>query len=254
MDFTHERIVRYARQLILPEIGGAGQARLAAARVLVVGAGGLGSPVLLYLAGAGVGTLGIADHDRVELSNLHRQIVHAEARIGMAKTDSAAVGVRTLDTAARTRLHAVEVDRGNAEALVRDYDLVADGSDNFPTRDAIQAACLTAGVPLVSAAFVGLSGTLTTFKAHLGAPHPCFRCLYPSEPPAGLVPTCAEAGVLGPAVGTLGGLQAVEVLKELLGLQPSLSGTLLLYDALTPELRRIALPRRPDCPVCGGDR
>ncbi|WGF88145.1 HesA/MoeB/ThiF family protein [Marinivivus vitaminiproducens] len=247
-----DAIVRYARQLVLPEIGGTGQAKLAQARVLVVGAGGLGSPLLLYLAGAGIGRLGVVDDDRVELSNLHRQVLHGSGTIGLAKTESARRRLHDVNPGIEVVAHDTRLDAGNAEALVRGYDLVADGSDSFATRAAVHAACLHVGVPLVSAAIQGVSGTLTTFKAHLGPPHPCFHCLYPATPPAGLVPSCAEAGVLGPAVGALGGLQAVEVMKEVLGVGESLSGTLLLYDALAPELRRLALPRVPDCPHCGG--
>lgn len=249
-----DAIHRYARQLVLPEIGGRGQTAVAQARVLVVGAGGLGSPLLLYLAGAGVGRLGVVDDDRVELSNLHRQILHGAATLGRRKTDSARGRIADLNPRVAVETHDIRLDAANAEALIAGYDFVADGSDSFATRDAVHAACLRLGVPLISAAIQGVTGTLTTFKAHLGAPHPCFRCLYPQTPPPGLVPSCAEAGVLGPAVGALGSLQAVEVVKEILELGESLSGTLLLYDALAPDFRRLTLPRVPDCPHCGGTR
>lgn len=251
MSFSQDDIVRYARQIVLPEIGGVGQERLRAAKVLVIGAGGLGSPLLLYLAGAGVGTLGVVDDDHVELSNLHRQTLHTLARVGMAKTESAEQAIRALDPDIRLIRHDLRLEGSNAVDVVAGYDLVADGSDNFATRDAVHEACFVAGIPLVSAAIQGMSGLLSTFKAHLGPPHPCFRCLYPDAPPPGLMPSCAEAGVLGPAVGALGAMQAVEVVKELLEIPGSLSGTLVLYDALQPELRRIRLERATDCRVCG---
>ncbi|MGH6914293.1 MAG: HesA/MoeB/ThiF family protein [Geminicoccales bacterium] len=254
MAFTEQQMLRYARHIVLPEIGGTGQTRLLEAKVLLVGAGGLGSPLVMYLAAAGVGTLGIVDHDRVDLSNLHRQIAHPTAQIGMAKTESATLSAHALNPEIVVRRHELQIGPDSAEAVIEGYDLVADGTDNFATRDAVHAACLRQGKPLVSAAVQGLDGQLTTFKAHLGAPHPCYRCLFPSEPPPDLIPTCAQGGVLGPIVGVVGSLQAVEVVKEILGLGDSLSGTLLLYDALGPHLRRIRIPRLPDCPVCGADR
>jgi adenylyltransferase/sulfurtransferase len=249
--FTEQQMLRYARQIVLPEIGGRGQARLLESKVLLIGAGGLGSPLLLYLAAAGIGTIGVIDRDRVELSNLHRQVAHPTTRIGVPKTESAIETARALNPEISVTAHQLELGPDNAAALVEGYDLVADGSDNFATRDALHDACLELGRPLVSAAVQGFEGQLSTFKAHLGPPHPCYRCLFPSEPPADLIPTCAEGGILGPAAGALGCLQAVEVIKELLGLGESLSGFLLLYDALAPELRRIRIVRRPDCGACG---
>jgi adenylyltransferase/sulfurtransferase len=249
--FTEQQMLRYARQIVLPEIGGRGQARLLQSKVLLIGAGGLGSPLLLYLAATGIGTIGVVDRDQVELSNLHRQIAHPTTRIGAPKTASAIETVRALNPEVSVIAHQLELGPDNAAALVEGYDLVADGSDNFATRDAVHDACLEMGRPLVSAAVQGFEGQLSTFKAHLGPPHPCYRCLFPSEPPADLIPTCAEGGILGPAAGALGSLQAVEVIKELLGLGESLSGFLLLYDALAPELRRIRIARRPDCVACG---
>jgi molybdopterin/thiamine biosynthesis adenylyltransferase len=254
MGLTGEEFVRYGRQIVLPEIGEAGQEKLRAARVLVIGAGGLGSPLLMYLAAAGIGRLGIVDYDRVELSNLHRQIVHASDRLDMAKTESAARTLRALNPHVDIVEHDMPVNARNADALIAGYDLVADGCDNFATRDVVPAACLKARIPLVSGAIQVTSGTLTTFKAHLGAPHPCFRCLYPESLPAGMMPTCSEIGVLGPAVGTIGAMQAIEVIKELLGIEPSLSGTLVMYDAWRAELMHVALPRRDDCPHCGPQR
>jgi molybdopterin-synthase adenylyltransferase len=253
MALSEEQIRRYARHVILPEIGGRGQARLLASRVLVIGAGGLGSPLLLYLAAAGVGTLGVVDDDVVDLSNLHRQILHASDRVGMDKTGSAMQGIAALDEAIRVVPHRLRLDAESARSLVRDYDLVADGSDNFATRDAVHAACLAAGRTLASGAVQGFDGQLTTFKAHLGPPHPCLRCLYPVEPPADLMPTCAMNGVLGPAAGVVGCLQAVEVVKELLGIGESLSGTLVLIGLLEAAFDRIRIRRRADCPVCGAE-
>jgi molybdopterin/thiamine biosynthesis adenylyltransferase len=249
--FTEQQMLRYARHIVLPEIGGIGQARLLEAKVLLIGAGGLGSPALLYLAAAGVGTLGVVDSDRVELANLQRQIAHPTVRIGAAKTESAAQAVHALNPEIAFVGHALRLGPDNADEVIEAYDLVADGSDNFATRAAVHAACLRLGRTLVSAAVQGLEGQLTTYKAHLGPPHPCYRCLFPKEPPPGLIPTCAEGGVLGPAAGVLGCLQAVEVVKEILGVGDSLSGTLVLYDALSTELRKVRFARRADCPVCG---
>jgi molybdopterin-synthase adenylyltransferase len=250
MAFTEQQMLRYARHIVLPEIGGVGQAQMLEAKVLLVGAGGLGSPLAMYLAAAGVGTLGIVDHDRVELSNLHRQIAHPTGQVGMAKTESVRITVHALNPETAIVRHELEIGPDNAAAVIEGYDLVADGTDNFAARDAVHTACLRLGKPLVSAAVQGLEGQLTTFKAHLGEPHPCYRCLFPSAPPPDLIPTCAQGGVLGPAVGVMGSLQAVEVVKEILGLGDSLSGTLLLYDALGARFRNIRITRLPDCPVC----
>lgn len=254
MDFTEAQMLRYARHIVLPEIGGTGQARLLDSRVLMIGAGGLGSPLLLYLTAAGVGRLGVVDSDQVELANLHRQIAHPSASIGHDKTASAIATARALNPEVEVQAHAVHLDATNAASLVEGYDLVADGSDNFATRDAVAQACFGRGVPLISAAVQGFEGQLTTFKAYLGEPHPCYRCLFPDVPPEDLLPSCAEGGVLGPAAGVMGCLQAVEVVKELLGTGEGLSGTLLLYDALYADFRRIRLSRRPDCAVCGATR
>jgi molybdopterin-synthase adenylyltransferase len=251
MDFTQAQMLRYARHIVLQEIGGTGQARLLEASVLLIGAGGLGSPLLLYLAAAGVGRLGIVDFDRVELANLHRQIAHPTASIGRDKTESAIATARALNPEVELEAHALRLDAGNARALIEGYDLVADGSDNFATRDALHGACLARGIPLVSAAVQGFEGQLTTFKAHLGPPHPCYRCLFPDVPPEDLIPSCAQGGILGPVAGVMGCLQAVEVVKELLGVGEGLSGTLLLYDALHADFRRIRVARSATCPVCG---
>ena len=250
---TDAQFERYARHLILEEVGEAGQARLMAARVLVVGAGGLGSPLLLYLAAAGVGTLGIVDDDTVDLSNLQRQIVHPTARIGVPKVDSARETLAGINPEVRVVPHKVRLDEGNAEALIRAYDIVADGSDNFATRYLLNDACHRLGRTLVAAALSPFEGQVSTFKSHLGPPHPCYRCLFPEPPPAGAVPRCEEAGILGAVAGVIGTLQATEVLKEILGIGESLSGALLIYDALRADFHRIKLPRDPDCPTCGKD-
>jgi adenylyltransferase/sulfurtransferase len=254
MAFTEQQMLRYARHIVMPEIGGVGQTRLMQAKVLLIGAGGLGSPALLYLAAAGVGTLGLVDDDRVELANLQRQIAHPTTRIGRAKIESAAESARSLNPEVELIGHQTRLGPDNAGALIEPYDLVADGSDNFATRDAVHAACLRLGKTLVSAAVQGLEGQLTTYKAHLGPPHPCYRCLFPVEPPPNLVPSCAEGGVLGPAAGVLGCLQAVEVVKEILGVGDSLSGRLVMYDALGTALRPVRFARRPDCHLCGAGR
>jgi adenylyltransferase/sulfurtransferase len=255
MDFSDQQIRRYARHILLDEIGGEGQAKLLARRVLVVGAGGLGSPVLLYLAAAGVGTIGIVDDDVVDLSNLQRQIAHTTDRIGMAKVESARASIAAINPEVRIVAHHERLTAANAADLVAGYDVVADGSDNFPTRFLVNDACFFAGKPLVSAAILRFDGQLATFAPHRrgadGEPGPCYRCLYREPPPAGQIPSCAEAGVLGAFCGALGGLQATEVIKELLGIGESLAGWLLVVDALSATWRRIRIRRDPGCPLCG---
>jgi molybdopterin/thiamine biosynthesis adenylyltransferase len=248
---TDAQFERYARHLILEEVGEEGQARLMASRVLVVGAGGLGSPLLLYLAAAGVGTLGVIDDDMIDLSNLQRQIIHPTERIGMRKVDSARQTLAAVNPEVVVETHALRLDASNAAELVARYDLVADGSDNFATRYLLNDVCFAGRRTLVGAALAPFDGQLSTFKAYLGPPHPCYRCLFREPPPADLVPRCETAGILGAVAGVVGTLQATEVLKELLGLGDSLSGTLLLYDALRAGFHKIALPRDPDCPTCG---
>jgi molybdopterin/thiamine biosynthesis adenylyltransferase len=252
MSLTDAQFERYARHLILDEVGEEGQAKLMAARVLVVGAGGLGSPLLLYLAAAGVGTLGVVDDDTVDLSNLQRQIVHPTARIGAPKVESARETVAAINPEVRVETHRLRLAPENAAALVGAYDLVADGSDNFATRYLLNDVCFAARRPLVAAALSPFDGQLSTFKAFLGPPHPCYRCLFREPPPPDLVPRCETAGILGAVAGVIGTLQATEVLKELLGLGESLSGQLLMYDALAAGFHKIKLPRDPDCPTCGG--
>jgi molybdopterin-synthase adenylyltransferase len=250
MEFSEEQIQRYARHLILDEVGEEGQARLLQSRVLVVGAGGLGSPVLLYLAAAGVGTIGIVDNDWVDLSNLQRQIVHATPRVGALKVDSARAALLAINPDVRVETHAARLGPENAAALIGGYDLVADGSDNFATRYLLTDWCCRLRKPLVAAALSPFEGQISTFRPYLGDGHPCYRCLFREPPPPDLVPRCAEAGILGAVAGVLGCLQAVEVLKELLGRGDSLDGTLLIYDALRARFHPIRIAKDPDCPTC----
>ena len=251
MTLTDAQFERYARHLILDEVGEEGQAKLMRARVLVVGAGGLGSPLLLYLAAAGIGTLGVVDDDTVDLSNLQRQIVHPTARIGAAKVESARETLAAINPEVTVEAHRLRLAEDNAAALVRRYDIIADGSDNFATRYLLNDVCYAERRPLVAAALSPFDGQLSTFKAFLGAPHPCYRCLFREPPPPDLVPRCETAGILGAVAGVIGTLQATEVLKELLGIGESLSGQLLMYDALRAGFHKVKLPRDPDCPTCG---
>ena len=254
-DFSDEEIERYARHLVLPEIGEAGQARLLDSRVLVIGAGGLGSPLLLYLAAAGVGTLGIVDDDDVDRSNLQRQVLHGEAEIGTAKVESAARRLAQLNPGIAVETHRRRLSPDNAIELVSRYDLVCDGSDNFATRYLANDACHLAGRPLVTAAIMRFDGQLTTLRSHRGhgddgEANPCYRCLFGGQPGDGKQ-SCADVGVLGALAGTMGALQAVEAVKELLGIGRSLAGRLLLYDALEASFRTIRAKADPDCPLCG---
>ncbi len=251
MEFTEAQFQRYARHLILEEVGESGQARLMATRVLVVGAGGLGSPLLLYLAAAGVGTLGVVDDDTVDLSNLQRQVMHPTTRLGASKVESARETLAALNPEVRVEAHGARLGAGNVEPLVGAYDLVADGSDNFATRYLLNDACYRLAKPLVAASLAPFDGQLSTFKAHLGPPHPCYRCLYREAPPPDLIPRCETAGILGAVAGVMGTLQATEVLKEILGIGESLTGTLLMYDALGASFHRIRVLRDPQCPTCG---
>ena len=248
---TEEQFRRYARHLILDQVGEEGQARLLQSRVLVVGAGGLDSPVLMYLAAAGVGTLGVADDDEVDLPNLQRQIVHDTARIGDNKALSAKAALTRINPEIKVEAHALHLDETNAASIIRRYDLVADGSDNFATRYLLNDLCYALRKTLVGAALSPFDGQLSTFKAYLGPPHPCYRCLFREPPPADLVPRCETAGILGAVAGVMGTLQAVEMLKELLGIGRSLSGRLLMYDSLGTRFHEIEIPRDPDCPTCG---
>jgi molybdopterin-synthase adenylyltransferase len=252
---TPDEIERYKRQLVLKEIGGEGQERLKNAKVLVVGAGGLGSPLLLYLAAAGIGQIGIIDDERVSLDNLQRQIVHDTASAGTYKTRSAARSIERLNPHVEARLYTTRLQPENAIEIVSNYDIVADSSDNFATRYLVNDACYLAKRPLVFTAVGPFDGHLTTFRAFEcgadGNPKPNYRCLFPEAPPPGTVAPCFEAGILGAVAGVMGTLQAVEVLKELLGIGEGLVGRLLLYDALQARFSTIAYAWDPDNPING---
>jgi adenylyltransferase/sulfurtransferase len=250
MELSEDQFRRYARHLILDEVGEEGQEKLLASRVLVVGAGGLGSPLLMYLAAAGVGTIGIVDNDRVDITNLQRQIVHATKRVGDLKVESARDTLLAINDGVTIEALPERLTADNAAALIARYDLVADGSDNFATRYLLTDVCARLAKPLVAAALSPFEGQLSTFRPYLGAGHPCYRCLFREPPPPDMVPRCEEAGILGAVAGVLGTLQAVEVLKELLGLGDSLDGTLLIYDALAVRFHRIRIGKDPDCPTC----
>jgi molybdopterin/thiamine biosynthesis adenylyltransferase/rhodanese-related sulfurtransferase len=241
------RRARYARHLALPEIGEAGQDKLLRAKVLLVGAGGLGAPVGLYLAAAGVGTLGVVDDDLVDASNLQRQVIHSTARVGMAKVYSAQLTLRELNPEVAVRAHALRLRADNAQALLADYDLVVDGTDNFAARYLLNDAAIAQRKPLVSAAVFRFEGQVTVFVPFAG---PCYRCLFPSPPPPGLAPACAEAGVLGVLPGLIGLIQATEALKLILGVGEPLIGRQLHYDALAMRFREFKIPRDPRCPAC----
>jgi adenylyltransferase/sulfurtransferase len=250
MDLSDSQFKRYARHLILDEVGEEGQAKLLAARVLMVGAGGLGSPALMYLTAAGVGTIGVVDDDVVDITNLQRQIVHTTDRVGENKVESAIDTLAGINPEVRIIPHKLRLTAANARALIAEYGLVVDGSDNFATRYLLNDACFLERRPLVAASLLRFEGQITTFKAYDGA-GPCYRCVFREPPPADLIPRCEEAGILGAVAGVMGTLQAVETIKEILALGDSLSGTLLIYDALGAQFRRIRIKRDPACPLCG---
>ena len=241
---------RYSRHLLLPEVGVAGQARLASARVALIGAGGLGSPAALYLAAAGVGTLTLIDDDKVEKSNLQRQVLHADSRVGMAKTESAKLTLSALNPRVKVESHEQRLGAANVEEIVRGHDVVIDGADNFPTRYLLNAACLRLKLPLVYGAVHRFTGQVAVFDARR-EDSPCYRCLFPQPPAAEDAPNCAEAGVLGVLPGVIGVLQATEAIKLILGAGAPLTGRLLCYDALAATFRELRLPRDPACPGCG---
>lgn len=253
VSFSEEQIKRYARHIVLPEVGGIGQEKLINAKVLVIGAGGLGAPLLMYLAAAGVGTLGVVDDDTVDLSNLQRQVIHATDRIGMPKVKSAGEAVSAINPNVSFVPHGTRLTADNVRDLFSEYDIMADGSDNFDTRFLVNDACHLAGKTLVSGAILRFEGQIATFRSGRDDKKPCYRCLYRDKPPSGLVPSCAESGVLGALAGTVGSLQAVEVLKEILQLGDTLSGFLMIYDALAADFRKIKLPRDPTCSLCGDE-
>ena len=247
----HDHEVRYARNISLPEIGKGGQAKLNAASVLVVGAGGLGSPLLLYLAAAGVGRIGIIDPDRVALSNLQRQIAHETGDVGRFKTQSAADSLSALNPEIRIEPHEAKLDESNAEELMSQYDIIADGSDNFETRFLVNHYCVRLEKTLVSAAVIGFGGQLYTFKPHVAEDLPCYQCFCPDLPPPEATPRCSESGVLGSVAGILGCWQATEVIKEITGAGESLVGSMIILDVLVNQCRKVTLPKNPDCRCCG---
>ncbi|KPL52773.1 adenylyltransferase [Prosthecomicrobium hirschii] len=256
--FDPDELERYARHIVLRELGGPGQQKLKAARILVIGAGGLGAPVLLYLAAAGVGTLGIVDDDAVSLSNLQRQVIHATPDVGRPKVESAAAAIGRINPHVRVESHAVRLDAGNAPALVAAYDVVVDGSDNFATRYLVSDTCFRAGRPLVTAAVSEYDGSLTTLMPHRagpdGRPNPTYRCLFPEPPPEGLVPSCAVAGILGALTGTMGSLQALEAIKIVAGIGEPLIGRLLMFDARALRFETVRYRWDPDNPLNGTGR
>jgi adenylyltransferase/sulfurtransferase len=245
---THEEIARYSRHLILPEVGMEGQQRLKAAKVLLVGTGGLGAPMALYLAAAGVGTLGLVDFDVVDASNLHRQVIHSTPDVGRPKLDSAADKIAALNPNVKVVKHETMLTSANAMEILADYDIVADGTDNFQTRYLVNDACVLSGKPNVYGSIFRFEGQASVFATEAG---PCYRCLYPEPPPPGLVPSCAEGGVLGILPGLVGIIQSTEVIKLILGTGEPLIGRLLLVDALGMRFRELKLRKNPDCPVCG---
>ncbi len=255
MSLSPQEIERYARHIVLRHVGGPGQQKLKAARVLVVGAGALGSPLIQYLAAAGVGHIGIADDDLVSLSNLQRQVLYRTQDVGRAKTESAREAALALNPHVEIALHRLRVTDDNAPGIVAGYDVVADGSDNFETRYAVSDACFHAKVPLVTAAVNSFDGSLTTLKpfesAADGTPNPSYRCLFPEKPPAGLVPSCEEAGVLGALTGMIGAMQAIEVLREIVGFGEGLVGKLLLIDALSMRFETVSYGLDPSNPLNG---
>ncbi len=241
---------RYSRQVLLPQVGEEGQARLAAARIALVGAGGLGAPAMLYLAAAGVGEITLIDDDRVERSNLHRQVVHADARVGMLKAESARMTVQALNPRVRITIRAERLQAANVEALIAGHDLVIDGADNFPTRYLLAAASRRLRMPMIYGAVERFTGQVSVFDPRR-TDSPCYRCLFPEPPSAAEAPNCSEAGVLGVLPGVVGLLQATEALKVLLGIGNPLVGRLLTFDALSMRFREVGLPRDPECPGCG---
>ena len=249
MELTEDQIQRYSRHIILNGVGGKGQQKIRQAKVLVIGAGGLGSPAALYLAAAGVGTLGLADGDVVDLSNLQRQILHTTDRVGTSKVQSGHATLSALNPDVQLQLYTEHVNASSISELIKDYDIVLDGSDNFSTRFLVNDACFFAKKTLISGSIFRFEGQLATIKPHEG--FPCYRCLYPEPPPAGLVPNCQEAGVLGVLAGTIGVMQANEAIKEILDLGESLANRLVLYDALDMTFRSVKRPKAPDCPLCG---
>jgi sulfur-carrier protein adenylyltransferase/sulfurtransferase len=249
MELNNDEIRRYSRHLILPEVGLAGQKKIKAASVLCIGAGGLGSPIAMYLAAAGIGKIGIVDFDTVDFSNLQRQILHTDADVGRSKAESAKETIRGINPHCEVVIHNTRISSENALDLIRPYDIVVDGTDNFPTRYLTNDACVILKKPNVYGSIFRFEGQASVFAPHLGGP--CYRCLYPEPPPPGMVPSCAEGGVLGVLPGIIGCIQATEILKLAIGKGNLLVGRLLLFNALDMKFRELKLRRDPACPVCG---
>lgn len=249
MEFNDEQVIRYARHIILNEVGVEGQKKIRDAKVLVIGAGGLGSPLIYYLAAAGVGKLGIVENDVVDLSNLQRQILHDSNHLGVHKGESAKEKVNALNPDVEVVLYKTFIDETNAMDIIKDYDIVADGTDNFQSRFLINDACYLLNKPLVHGAVLRFEGQVSVFVP--GENNPCYRCIYEEAPPPGFTPTCKEAGVLGSVVGVIGTIQATEVLKLILGVGEPLIGKLLVYDALSGEFNKFNVSKNKNCPLCG---
>ena len=243
-----DQIERYSRQIILPNVGGRGQEKLLNAKVLVIGAGGLGSPCALYLASAGIGRIGIVDSDKVELNNLQRQIVHSTDTVGMPKVESAKMRLNSINTDVDVIAHNIRLTSANIMDVIKEYDIVVDGSDNFPTRYLVNDACVLSGKPLSHGGILKFDGQAMTIMPRKSA---CYRCLFPEPPPPGLIPSCQEAGILGAVAGIIGTIQANEVLKYVLGTGTLLEGRLLIFNALESSFRKVKVPRDPRCPICG---
>ena len=248
INFNDEQIVRYSRHIILPEVGGLGQSKMLEAKVLLIGAGGLGSPAAYYLAAAGIGNMGLVDFDVVDLSNLQRQIIHSTERIGMLKTESAKKTINALNPDVNVTVFNERLTSENILRLFEGYDYILDGTDNFATRYLINDACVMMGKTNIHGSIFRFEGQVTVFKPGDG---PCYRCLYPEPPPPGMVPNCQEGGVLGVLAGVIGNLQVVETLKLVLGIGEPLIGKLTIYDALKTEFRNLKLKKDPNCPMCG---
>jgi len=248
MVFTEEQLVRYSRHIILSEVGGKGQKKIAKARVLIVGAGGLGAPAALYLAAAGIGTLGLVDGDTVDLSNLHRQVIHHTDDLGRSKVESARQKIAALNPDVRVATAPVALDANNAVALFSEYDVVIDGTDTFPAKFLINDAAFFTKRPLVHGGILRFEGQMFTIMPGRSA---CYRCIFPEPPPAGLVPSCREAGVMGPLAGVIGMLQATEALKIVLGIGQTLTNRILKYDGLRTQFRTVSVRKNTQCPLCG---
>ncbi len=248
MDFTEQQIERYSRQIILPEIGGAGQKKLLNAKVLIIGCGGLGSPASYYLASAGIGRIGLVDSDKVELNNLQRQILHFTKDIGKAKVESAKEKIFAINPEIEIITYELRLNSQNILDVIKDYDFVIDGSDNFPTRYLVNDACIITNKPFSHAGILRFDGQAITVVPKQG---PCYRCLFPDPPPPGMVPSCQQAGIIGGVAGILGAIQATEAIKYILGLPELLVGRLLIFNALEMNFRKLKIKRNPECPVCG---